>query len=315
MKMKILSPGPLTTVQDLGRFGYMNTGFSPGGAMDPDSMKKANLLVGNLADTAVLEMTLMGLSAEFDCDTAIAITGADMKPVVDGKRVEMNQTLFVSRGSTLTLSAATLGMRSYLAVFGGFDLPEVMGSLSTNLKCKLGGFHGRRLQAGDEIPLKKCISRGAFPVRKISSNLCDTENIILHVLLGPQEDYFTSKGLDTFFNERYTVSGQSDRMGIRLEGEKIENKNGVDIISDGIVTGSVQIPPSGTPIVMMADRQTTGGYAKIATVIRRDLARLAQARPGDRVRFMAISEEMAYLFRKEEKCNELRLTALFQPIE
>ncbi len=314
MKMTILSPGPLTTVQDQGRFGYMNTGFSPGGAMDPDAMKRANLLVGNRLGEGVLEMTLMGITAEFDCDTVIGITGADMCPTVNGEPVNMNTTVYVKKGSRLTLGAAKSGMRAYLAVSGGFALEPVMGSLSTNLKCALGGFQGRKLAAGDEICLKRETAPSQISPRFIAAPNLGGRDIALHVILGPQDDYFTSEGIDSFCQKAYTVSVNSDRMGIRLEGERIENKNGVDIISDGIVTGSVQIPPAGVPIIMMADRQTTGGYAKIATVIRRDLSLLAQARPGDRVRFYPITEEMALLTRKEESLKERRLTEKYQPL-
>ena len=310
MKMTILSPGPLTTVQDEGRFGYMNTGFSPGGAMDQGAMRLANLLVGNNTGEGVLEMTMAGIAAIFSCDTVVAVTGADMSPTVNGKSVPMNESILVKKGDELKLGFAKDGLRSYLAVAGGFDLPLVMGSLSTNLKCTLGGFQGRKLAAGDEIPLKKEVS--SFEKRSFS--VTPAKNVLnVHVMLGPQDDYFTESGIHSFFTEEYTVSPQSDRMGIRLEGVAVESKNGVDIISDGIVTGSVQIPAAGTPIIMMADRQTTGGYAKIATVISSDLGLLAQAKPGTKIRFHRVTEKMAILQKKAELLKWKRVEKMFPP--
>ncbi len=301
MKMTILSPGPLSTLQDEGRFGYMSAGFSPGGAMDAYSMKLANLLVGNAPGIGVIEMTMTGICARFDCDCVIALTGADMAPKINEKAIELYQANAVHAGDALSMSAARSGMRAYLAVSGGFDLPLVMGSVSTNLKCALGGFEGRKLQKGDELPLNQSVPLSLLGARSLPPQNLYPDILSVRVMLGPQDDYFTQSGLETFFSQEYTVSGKSDRMGIRLEGSKIENKNGVDIISDGIATGSVQIPASGTPIIMMADRQTTGGYAKIATVISADLKKVAQARPGSRIRFVEVSERQAVRLRREEE--------------
>lgn len=308
--MTILSAGPLSTVQDAGRFGYMRTGFSPGGAMDSYSMKLANLLVGNLPGEGVIEMTMMGMRVQFDGDGVIALTGADMQTFRNDEEdpLPMYTAIEVHKGDTLKMGAATKGMRTYLAVSGGFDLPFVMGSLSTNLKCGLGGFRGRKLQSGDVLPLRQEVSLAMLGSRQVPAENDYKKEITVRVVLGPQEDYFTDKGIATFLGSRYTVSGQSDRMGVRLEGNKIENKNGVDIISDGIATGAVQIPASGTPIIMMADRQTTGGYAKIATVVSADLKHIAQATPGTAVRFRAITRREAVKLKKEEEAR-LKLMA------
>lgn len=311
MNMTILTPGALTTVQDEGRFGYMNTGFSPGGAMDLGSMYLANLLVGNEKGEGVLEMTLSGITATFSCDSVIAVTGADMSPLVNGKSVPMNESIPVKKGDEIRLGFASDGLRTYLAVAGGFDLPLVMGSLSTNLKCTLGGFHGRKLQAGDALPLKRSISE--LDLRRYAPGKGSSDALSIHVMLGPQDDYFTDGGKHSFFTEEYTVSPKSDRMGIRLEGVAVESHSGVDIISDGIAFGSVQIPAAGTPIVMMADRQTTGGYAKIATVISSDLGLLAQAKPGTRIRFHCVTAKMALLRKKAELLKWKRLETMFPP--
>lgn len=299
MKMTILSPGPLSTIQDEGRFGAMGKGFSPGGAMDPIAMKLANLLVGNAPGMGVIEMTMAGITARFDCDSVIALTGADMSARRNGVPIERYRSIAVHAGDTLTMGAALHGMRAYLAVTGGFDLPVVMGSVSTNLKCGLGGFRGRKLQKGDELPLNQSVPASVFGERRLAIPDSCPDVVTLRVLLGPQDDAFTERGIAAFLSSEYTVTGQSDRMGIRLSGERIESKHGVDILSDGIATGSIQIPASGTPIIMMVDRQTTGGYAKIAAVISADLSLAAQVRPGTRIRFVTVPEQEAIRLRRE----------------
>ena len=312
MKLTILSPGPLTTVQDSGRFGALGKGFSPGGAMDMDAMTVANLLVGNAPGVGVLEMTMLGITARFDCESAIALTGADMSTRLNDEPIARYASVAVHPGDVLTMGAASRGMRAYLAVTGGFDLPLVMGSVSTNLKCALGGFQGRKLKTGDELPLNQ--SGAPFLPRQVSPPEDYPDCISLRVLLGPQDDAFMQKGIDTFLGCEYTVTDKADRMGIRLSGEIIESKNGVDILSDGIAAGSVQIPASGTPIIMMADRQTTGGYAKIATVISADLSRAAQARPGTRIRFVRVTEAEAIRLRRdaEKKRKQLEYELLYR---
>ncbi|MBR2310722.1 MAG: biotin-dependent carboxyltransferase family protein [Oscillospiraceae bacterium] len=313
MMMKIIAPGPLSTIQDGGRFGYMSTGFGSGGAMDLYAMEQANILAGNDPNDGVIEMTMLGITAEFTCDTVIALTGADMAPTINGEPIPMYQSVQVYQGDRLAMGAAQSGMRGYLAVSGGFDIKPVMGSLSTNLKVKLGGFQGRKLLAGDQIPLRQPGSLEMLGTCKTQPDNQYPDTVVVRVILGPQEDYFTQKGIDTFLGTRYNVSGQSDRMGVRLEGTPIENKNGVDIISDGIAYGSVQIPASGTPIIMMADRQTTGGYAKIATVITADLYKIAQARPGSGIRFRAVTEKeaVAALKQQRSKLKQLQYQAYF----
>lgn len=303
LKMKITAPGALTTVQDAGRTGYMSKGISPGGAMDVFSMKIANILVGNSPCDGVLEMTLTGVTAEFSSTEVIAVTGADMQPEINGKKIKMYASYEVSPGDVLKLGSAQSGMRAYLAVSGGFDIPPVMGSMSTNLKCAFGGYNGRALKRGDEIPLRQSVGLTLVGKRHAEGEARSyDDSITLRVIPGPQDDLFTEKGLSTFFSSEYTVSSKSDRMGVRLDGEKAESKNGVDIISDGIALGSVQIPSAGTPIIMTADRQTTGGYAKIATVIGADMYKIAQARPGTRVRFEKTDFKTAVkLKRKEER--------------
>ena len=302
MKIKIISPGPLTTIQDAGRFGLMESGFSPSGAMDSRSLRIANILVGNEQGDAALEMTMIGGKYEFDCPCVIALTGADMAPMIGDDEVPMYKAIQMKKGDVLSLSAARDGMRTYLSVAGGFDLPPVMGSLSTNLKIKAGGFEGRKLANGDEIPIRMESNIDHVGRRSFKNEEKYPPRIKVRVVLGPQDDFFTEKGIETFLQSEYEVTDKSDRMGIRLDGEKIESKAGVDIKSDGIATGAVQIPASGTPIIMMADRQTTGGYAKIANVIVADIPKMAQARPGTKISFKAVSvEEATKLYKAYEK--------------
>ncbi len=306
MKIRINFAGPLTTVVDGGRRGYMSAGFSSGGAMDVYSMRVANILVGNDRDEGALEITFMGIEAEFDSDAVIAITGADMSPEVNGTPIPTYEAVSVHAGDVLSMKTAKSGMRAYLAVAGGFEIPKVMGSYSTNLKCGIGGFLGRKLGVGDEIGLRR--SARLIGERKAKKENGFSKEITLRVILGPQDDYFTDKGISDFLCREYTVSEKSDRMGVRLSGEAVENKSGVDIISDAIAMGSVQIPASGEPIIMMADRQTTGGYAKIATVISADLGLLAQARPGSSVSFKAVSyrEAVKALKRQEKALKQIK---------
>ena len=305
MKIRINFAGPLTTVVDGGRRGYMSVGFSSGGAMDVYSMRVANILVGNDRDEGALEITFMGIEAEFDSDAVIAITGADMSPEVNGTQVPTYEAVSVHAGDVLSMKTAKSGMRAYLAVAGGFEIPKVMGSYSTNLKCGIGGFLGRKLGVGDEIGLRR--SARLIGERKAKKENGFSKEITLRVILGPQDDYFTDKGISDFLSAEYTVSEKSDRMGVRLSGEAVENKSGVDIMSDAIAMGSVQIPASGEPIIMMADRQTTGGYAKIATVITVDLPLIAQATPTAKIRFKRVTEKKAV---KELKLCEKKLLRL-----
>ena len=293
--IKILDAGLLTTVQDLGRYGFQRYGVSASGVMDEYSAKIANKLVGNKVGEAVLETTLKGVQIEFLQNTAVAITGGNCDVTLNGTKIELWQSYLVNRGDILKMGICRSGLRNYLAFAGGIDVPIIMNSKSTNLKAKVGGFNGRKLMAGDilsvgvgslETPLT--LNKHYIPTY--------SKDIKVGVILGQQDDYFTEAGIKTFLNETYTVTQESDRMGIRLSsvsGATIEHKNGADIISDGITFGAIQVPGSGQPIVMMADRQTTGGYTKIGNVISSDLAKLAQATPGTKVKFVEYTLEQA----------------------
>ena len=296
---EVIQPGPLTTVQDLGRYGYQQYGVPVSGAMDSYALRVANLLVGNDQGAAGLEITLLGLKLQLLADTVIAITGADLSPLLNNKPLPMWTAVPVSGGAVISFQWPKQGCRSYLAVACGIDIPKVMGSSSTYLKSQLGGVEGRALRAGDRLNSGQSqpgISAGKLPLQYIAEYQNRNE---LRVIMGPQDDYFTEKGIDDFLHSEYTISAEADRVGYRLQGPRIEHKTGADIISDGIPPGAVQVPGDGFPIVLMADRQTTGGYAKIATVITADIPKLAQAKPGDKVRFLRITGEEAHQALRE----------------
>lgn len=288
----VVKPGLLSTIQDQGRFGYQAFGMPVAGAMDDYAAAAANALAGNQESAAVIEMTFLGGEFRFDQPLFVAIAGADMQAALDGQPVANWSGFTVKAGSVLSFNAAVSGCRTYLAVQGGFDVPKVMGSRSTYTRAKIGGVNGRALIAGDILkPFAADTPAPAkFPAKWVPSYETVTE---IRVILGPQDDLFTHKGIETFFNKEYTLSSEADRMGYRFEGDKIEHRNGADIVSDALPFGAVQIPGHGSPIIMMADRQTTGGYAKIATVIRADRTRLAQLKPGDKIKFISCSEEEA----------------------
>ena len=263
--VRILKGGMMTTVQDLGRTGYQSQGFSVAGVMDVRSFKIANLLLDNPENEAVLEFTLIGPTLEFTSATIVAITGGDFQPTVNGEPAPMYTALYMDKGDILKFSSARTGSRGYIAFSSYLDIPVVMGSRCTNMKSGIGGFKGRKLQAGDYIGFR--IKRRYLPFflsRKLELDEFDQEEAEIRVVMGPQDDLFSRQGIDTFLNSEYTVTSDFDRMGCRLEGPFIATKGGSDIISDGIAFGSVQVPSHGKPIVLLSDRQTTGGYAKIA---------------------------------------------------
>lgn len=294
MGIRILKPGLLTTVQDLGRTGYQSQGFSVAGVMDQRSFKIANLLLDNPENEPVLEFTLIGPTIQFTSPTIIAITGADFQPTINDKPVPMYTAIYVNRGEILKLGSARSGSRGYIAFSSYLNVPVVMGSHCTNMKSSLGGFKGRKLMAEDYIGFR--IKRRYLPFflsRTLDPDDFSSNKETLRVVLGPQDEKFTADGIKTFLSEEYSVTSEFDRMGCRLDGPFIASKNGSDIISDAICFGSVQVPAHGKPIILLADRQTTGGYAKIATVASVDIPKLVQRKTDDKIRFKAISVEEA----------------------
>lgn len=314
--ISFIKSGLMTTVQDGGRTGYQRFGMPTAGAMDRYAMYLANILVGNDMDAAVLEATVSGPKLLFQTGCAFAITGADMKARLDGMPVEPNRAYSAQKGSLLELRYAMSGCRSYIAFAGGLAVQSVMGSCSTYTKAKIGGIDGRRANDGDTIKLlspKKTLKNMAL--RHAGGALIPAygSGVTLRVTLGPQQDRFTEAGLAALFSEEYTVTSESDRMGCRLMGKELElegNKT-ADIVSDAVAFGSVQAP-NGRPIIMMADHQTTGGYAKPCCVITADIPLAAQLKPGNKVRFMPISVEQAQSIHLE---HMKRLKAFSDMIE
>lgn len=302
MRLMIDAPGALTTVQDLGRTGVAHLGFCTCGAMDLTSMQIANRLVGNCRGCAVLEMTLTGISARFVGEGYFALAGGDFAPTLNGKPIENYRAYGVRSGDRLQLGAARTGLRCYLALSGGMDVPVVLGSRSTDLKIQMGGLDGRALQAGDVLTTGDfCLPIGD-PTPWHIPPVTFAPPFTLRCIDGPQAARFDPAARKGFYSKPYTVTPKSDRMGLRLEGSALTADGGVDICSDGIVRGSVQVPGSGQPIVLMSDHQTVGGYAKIATVIGCDVSLLAQARPGDAVCFVPITvQEAEKIARQQEK--------------
>lgn len=302
MGFVVKKPGVCTTVQDMGRIGYQGSGFSPSGVMDRRAAGLANILVENPTDTCLLEFALMGPTLRFTTSTIIAITGGEFAPMLGGKPVSMNKAFIVHRGSVLSFGKSRCGTYGYIAFAGGgVSVPEVMGSYSTNLKCGIGGWKGRALVPGDYLPF---VTKTMDFMPNLGSHVMDSEVldtyygfdepfVIVRVVPGPQDDLFTPQGMGTFLSEEFELTPQYDRMGYRLDGPVIETKHGSDIISDGIPFGAVQIPSHGHPIIMMADRQTTGGYAKIATIATVDIPKMVQRKPGDKVRFSTMSVQEA----------------------
>jgi len=300
--LEIRSPGIMTSVQDLGRYGYGRFGVAPSGALDSFALRIANLLVGNREDQAGLETLLLGPGIKVLSDTLIAVTGGDLRPKKNKQPIEMWRSHAFKKDDILSFGNAVSGFRAYIAVAGGIGVPRVMGSRSTNLPSGFGGHHGRTLKKEDILACNE--PRG--PMR-------DTGRVFnpdwipqysdkwkLRVVLGPQDDHFPDASRHAFLNCIYRMSQDSDRTGIRLQGPEILPKPDIEasIISEGVIAGSIQIPGDGKPIIILGET-VTGGYRKIATVISTDLPSLGQIKPGDGIQFEALSVDEAYLALQE----------------
>ena len=296
--IKILDPGPQTTVQDLGRTGQMRYGIPPSGPVDRSAFLLANRLVGNPDTAAALECTLLGPRFEMTAAGAIAVTGADMPATVNGRDAAGWTTIALKPGDVVKFGAARTGVRAYIGIAGGIDVPLVLGSRSTYLRGRVGGLEGRALRKGDELAVFAC---GPVTMRRVARHAIPdyTGKPTVRAILGPQDDRFTAAGIRALFDGRYEVLPQSDRMGSRLRGPRIEHARGHDIISDGIALGSIQVPGDGQPIVLLVDRQSTGGYTKMATICSSDIWRVGQARPGQSIRFQQIDVEEAHRLLRE----------------
>jgi antagonist of KipI len=296
----IHEPGPLTTVQDSGRPGQLRVGIPPSGPVDRRAFVIANRLVGNPNGAAGLECTLMGPRFTVQAPCTIAVTGAAMPVTVNAAEAPMWASVALREGDVVKLGAARAGVRAYIAFGGGIDVPIVLGSRSTYVRGRLGGYQGRSLKRDDVLRLGTAppARPRTLDPRLVPDFAGEPE---LRVVLGPQADRFTADGIAALLGSAYEMLPQSDRMGARLRGARIGHVRGHDIISDGIPYGGIQVPGDGQPIVLLVDRQSTGGYTKVATVCSVDLARLGQVKPGHRLKFRAIDVAEAHQLLREDR--------------
>jgi antagonist of KipI len=323
MSVCVLKPGLLSSFQDLGRHGYQHLGVPVGGAMDSRAHRLANLLVGNHDDQATLEVTLSGPVLRFDAAACIAITGAMLSPTLNGKPAPNNRPLIVRQGDVLAFGARASGLRAYVAWHGGIDLPLVLSSRSTYLRGGFGGYKGRALQAGDVLPQRVPLDDGKLDSLAqelwsikiyLPALLGLTPRAALRAMRGAHTSLFTDRSVDDFFASEYRISPQSERMGYRLQGTTLNLKSSAQLLSEATSFGSVQVPPDGKPIVLMADRQTTGGYAKIAHIASVDLPAIAQCMPGDSVRFTPIELEHARALDAQREATFEQLRQSLAPL-
>jgi antagonist of KipI len=304
MTIEVIKPGLVTTVQDLGRFGYQRFGVIAGGVMDERAHRLANLLVGNDENAATLEVTLQGPTLRFEIPALVAVCGAEFGARVDRMALPQGRPVLVRAGAVLDVRALERGCRAYLAVRGGITVPPVMGSRSTYVRAALGGLEGRALRKGDRLPIARyapgwypaldaAMSAGDAPCASARWSVGSTAtNAAVHpirVIAGPQWELFSQESRALFLGTQFRVSVNSDRMGYRLSGGTVKPRRAAEMISEAVAFGTVQVPPDGNPIILMADRQTTGGYPKIAQVAAVDLPRLAQTRPLESVKFELVT--------------------------
>ncbi|MCS7211503.1 MAG: biotin-dependent carboxyltransferase family protein [Chloroherpetonaceae bacterium] len=337
MSLEVLAGGLLTTVQDLGRRSWQHLGVAPSGAMDWVSHTLANWLVGNDEGAATLEMTLQGATVRFHADSLIALCGGRFSTAIADRAVPLWRPIWIRAGSVLDCGRATTGARLYMAIAGGIDVPEVMQSRSTNLVAHFGGWHGRSLQRGDFIPVGKpntralslqaylhhtCAHREAFSQAFCAAPFFVSDALhtvkraplVVRVVRAPNFEHLTLESQLRFFAEPFTITPDSNRMGYRLQGPVLQRTSQSELLSTATVSGAIQVPPDGNPIILLADRQTVGGYPVVAVVATADVPRLAQAKPNDRVWFQEVSLRVAQALLIRQKndmfCVKAYLDAL-----
>lgn len=323
MSMTIIKPGIQSSFQDLGRFGFQHLGVPTSGAMDSRAHRLANLLVGNTPDCASLEITLTGPELRFDASTCLAISGAVLSPTLNATPIPNNRPVVARAGDVLKFGARKSGLRAYLAVAGGFGVGSLMGSQSTYLRGGIGGWHGRALQKNDVIPLAAPLPEPGLTHLEdklwqlrvyLPAILGMTQRDTIRAMRAPHAKLFTDAALNAFFKQGFRIAPQSDRMGYRLHGPVLSLKTPQQLPSEATSFGTVQVPAGGQPIILMADRQTTGGYPKLAHICTVDLSVVAQAAPGDTLHFREIDVAAAQKLdsQREEAFERLEgnLTAL-----
>lgn len=318
MNVSVIAGGLQTTVQDLGRPATQRQGVPAGGAMDRIALRVGNVLVGNDEGAAALEATLIGPTLAFDHPTLVAITGADLGATVDHEPLPAWHCALVQAGATMRFGAPARGCRAYVAIAGGIDVPVVFGSRSTYLRAEFGGLEGRALRAGDTLalgtpsPLSQRIAaslEGEQPVCIARWSIGPgvrpryAADVLVHLVPGAHTSALSEQSRDRLFSTQFRVSASSDRMGYRLDGPPLSLSSRIELLSEAVAFGTVQLPPGGAPIILMADRQTTGGYPRIGEVASADLPLVAQLKPGDHIRFRPISlrdAQRLYLAREQE---------------
>ncbi len=319
--LKVLTPGLHTTFQDIGRIGYRNVGVPASGPLDRISLRLANVLVGNRADTPVLEILMSGPALEVLADSIrVALTGCHATIEVTSRsgrrrRVPAGRSARLTRGDVLQVPVTGDSLCGYLAIEGGVAVPRVLGSTATYVRGGFGGHHGRRLQSHDILMLRRTsvAAEGESALPQVQKLDFDQP---IRVVPGPQQDHFTDQALKTLLSSEYTVSRQSDRMGFRLDGPSLEHSGDYNIVSDGIASGSIQVPGTGQPILLMVDNQTTGGYPKIATVISADIPVVGRRKPGQRLRFEAVDVADAEAIRRSQEVQlEREAASILRAVE
>lgn len=316
MGIKVIKGGMLTTVQDLGRTGYRKDGIVVSGAMDSLALEIGNLLLGNERGEAGLECTLMGPKLLFQTDHLIAITGGNLSPMIDGLPVKMWSPLIIQKGAVLSFGAAVKGCRSYLTVFGGFDLPKVLGSSATYLKAGFGGYNGRALKSEDELFFKESYKHKGEAFNwsadlKLYPSLDDHQ---IRVIKGPEYELFNDQSKIALLKSSFLITKEADRMGYRLEGSFLATTEPQEMLSSAVCFGTVQVTPNGSAILLMADHQTTGGYPRALQVIMADLTKLAQMKSGQRIQFqpVTLTEARSALLQRTRQLKQLKQTLTFK---
>lgn len=325
MSVTVLNPGLLTTIQDLGRIGYQKYGVIVSGAMDTYSARLSNIIIGNEEKEGVLEITMTGPSLELKEGTLFSITGADLSPTINNISVPMGRPIYIKEDCILKFGVSKTGSRSYLSVAGGFDIPFVMDSKSTYLRAEIGGLKGRALKKNDVLKigrkstisskiidkLKDMRSEGSFIAPRWyvkEYNIKNSEEAVIRVFEDRQYNKISDESINKFFSLEFTIDVKSDRMGYRLKGPKIELKEKLEMISEEVSLGTIQIPPDGNPIILLADRQTAGGYPKIAHVAFADISKIVQMKPNSKLTFKKITLEEAekLYFEKENYMSDIQ---------
>lgn len=320
MGIEILNPGLQTSIQDLGRYGLRKYGVIVSGAMDFFAHRVANILVGNDESEATLEITLLGPKILIKEDSLISICGGNLSPKINNESIPMWRPVYVKKESVLSFGESKLGARAYIAFAGSFKVDKVMGSKSTYLRAEIGGYNGRQLKKGDRLNINspsnfsrriidkllkgEDVKEYFYPKWSVTSNILPkySRNTAIRVVKGGEFECFSELSQNNFFENNYLVTPQSDRMGYRLKGDLLELRKPMEMLSEAVALGTIQVPPDGNPIILLADRQTTGGYPKIAQVISVDIPIVAQRKPGDKINFKEITlREAQELYMQREK--------------